>query len=148
MLKIFSDGACSGNPGPGGWAYIILDGETEKVLHEASGYEKISTNNRMELMGPIEALKYLDGLKSPLIITTDSLYVLEGITKWIYSWLRNDWKKGTVKNIELWRELFNLTKRFTIEWLWVKGHSDNVYNNLVDKKARDAIKVLDKKNSS
>lgn len=138
IAKIYTDGACSGNPGPGGWAAILLWGDTTK---EIFGGEQLTTNNRMELKAAIEGLK---AIKKPVKIEifTDSEYVKNGITVWIKSWLANNWNKGKIKNIDLWQELHDLSKQHEVEWHWIKGHSGNKYNEHADKLAREAIKEL------
>ena len=134
-LKIYTDGACSGNPGKGGWAAIILDDDTIKF--NISGNEKNTTNNRMELMAPIMALKKIKK-KSEIIIFTDSKYVKEGITDWIKKWKLNNWKgsnKKSVKNKDLWIKLDNACLKHKVTWKWVKAHAGNKYNNLADELA-------------
>ena len=138
--KIYTDGACSGNPGPGGWGAVIL--EEDKNQKNISGNEKDTTNNRMELMAPIMALKKIK-TNSEVVIYTDSKYVKNGITEWIKNWEKNGWKsanKKPVKNKDLWIKLDNLCKDNKIIWKWVKGHSSNKYNNLADELATKAIK--------
>ena len=135
-VEIFTDGACKGNPGPGGWGAILRYGTTEKEIY---GSSKNTTNNIMELTAVIESLK---NLKKPceLIITTDSKYVKNGITEWIHNWKKNGWKtasKKEVKNKELWTELDNLTNSYEIKWNWVKAHSTDKLNNEVDLLARE-----------
>ena len=133
-LKIYTDGACSGNPGKGGWAAIILD---EKGQSSISGTENKTTNNRMELMAPIMALKKIK-TKSEIIIYTDSRYVKDGITEWIKKWKLNNWKssnKKPIKNKDLWVKLENSCKKHNVSWKWVKAHAENKYNNLVDELA-------------
>ena len=139
MIKIYTDGSCIGNPGPGGWAVIILDNRNEKKI---SGKKKNTTNNQMELLAPIKALSNFNKKKS-FIIFTDSIYVKEGITKWIKNWKKNNWKtskKKPVKNQKLWKKLDELVKFHDVKWEWIKGHSTNIYNNLVDELARKAAK--------
>ena len=138
--KIYTDGACSGNPGPGGWAAVIII--NEKIINEISGSEKNTTNNKMELLAPIKAIEKFKK-KSKISIFTDSTYVKDGITTWIKKWEKNGWKtasKKPVKNKELWKKLKSLSIKHSIEWIWVKGHAQNKYNNLVDELAQDAIK--------
>ena len=138
-IKIYTDGACSGNPGKGGWAAIILDSNANQF--DISGNEKNTTNNRMELMAPIMALKKIK-LKSNVIIFTDSTYVKNGITEWIKKWENNGWKnanKKPVKNKDLWIKLNDLCKEYKIDWKWIKGHSNNEYNDLADDLATRAI---------
>ena len=137
---IYTDGACSGNPGPGGWGAVILDkDENQKNI---SGKEKDTTNNRMELMAPIMALKKIK-TNSEITIYTDSTYVKNGITEWIKKWEQNGWKsanKKPVKNKDLWIKLDGLSKKNKITWIWVKGHSNNKYNNIADALATHALK--------
>ena len=133
-LKVYTDGACSGNPGKGGWAAVILDGESQTSI---SGSENKTTNNRMELLAPIMALKKIKN-KSEIIIYTDSRYVKDGITEWIKKWKLNNWKssnKKPVKNKDLWVKLDNSCKKHNVSWKWVKAHAENKYNNLVDELA-------------
>ena len=133
-LKIYTDGACSGNPGKGGWAAIILDDSNQSKI---SGSENNTTNNRMELMAPIMALKKIKK-KSEITIFTDSKYVKDGITDWIKKWKVNNWKnsnKKPVKNKDLWIKLDNACLKHKVTWKWVKAHADNKYNNLVDELA-------------
>ena len=140
-VEIFTDGACKGNPGPGGWGAILRYDETEKEIYGAS---KNTTNNIMEMTAVIESLK---NLKKPceLIITTDSKYVKNGITNWIHNWKKNGWKtaaKKEVKNKELWIELDSLIKKHSISWAWVKGHSGHPENERADLLANIAIEEL------
>ena len=138
--KIYTDGACSGNPGPGGWAVIILANNEIKEMF--SGSEKNTTNNQMELLAPIKAIQKFKK-KSEISIYTDSTYVKDGITMWIKKWEKNGWKtasKKPVKNIELWKKLNDLSSKHSIKWIWVKGHAQNKYNNMVDELAQEAIK--------
>ena len=140
-VEIFTDGACKGNPGPGGWGAILRYGKTEKEIYGAS---KNTTNNIMELTAVIESLK---NLKKPceLIITTDSKYVKNGITEWIHNWKKNGWRtaaKKEVKNKELWIELDSLIQIHSISWDWVKGHSGHPENERADLLANVAIEEL------
>ena len=138
--KIYTDGACSGNPGPGGWAVIILVNNEIKEMF--FGSDKNTTNNQMELLAPIKAIQKFKK-KSEISIFTDSTYVRDGITIWIKKWEKNEWKtasKKPVKNKELWKKLKNLSSKHSIKWIWVKGHAQNKYNNLVDELAQEAIK--------
>ena len=133
-LKIYTDGACSGNPGKGGWAAIIIDGKNQSSI---SGSESKTTNNRMELMAPIMALKKIK-IKSEITIYTDSRYVKDGITEWIKKWKLNNWKssnKKPVKNKDLWIKLDNHCQKHDVSWKWVKAHAGNRLNNLVDELA-------------
>tara|TARA_B100001029_G_scaffold108725_1_gene89752 strand:+ start:2327 stop:2758 length:432 start_codon:yes stop_codon:yes gene_type:complete len=139
--KIYTDGACSGNPGPGGWAALILQNNNE-VKYMLSGNENNTTNNKMELIAPIKAIQKIN-VKSEIYIFTDSTYVKDGITVWIKKWEKNGWKtssKKPVKNIELWKKLKNLSSKHSIKWIWVKAHAQNKYNNIVDELAQGAIK--------
>ena len=142
MIEIYTDGACSGNPGPGGWGSILMMGENRK---EISGGKKDTTNNVMELTAVIEALKLL---KRPCKVDlySDSAYVVNAfLQNWILGWIKNGWKnssKEEVKNKELWQELFSLTKIHDVTFHKVKGHADNEYNNRCDELARNAIKNL------
>ena len=138
--KIYTDGACSGNPGPGGWAAIILYNNEIKEMF--SGSEKNTTNNQMELLAPIKAIQKFKK-KSEISIFTDSTYVKDGITSWINRWEKNGWKttsKKPVKNKDLWKKLKSLSSKHSIKWIWVKGHDQDKYNNLVDELAQGAIK--------
>ena len=133
-IKIFTDGACSGNPGKGGWGAVLLYRDNEKYL---SGSEKLTTNNKMELRATIEALKAIKH-SSTIKLYTDSQYVKNGITNWIVNWKKNGWKtasKKPVSNKELWVELDKNVNLHDIEWFWVKGHSGNYYNEIADKLA-------------
>ena len=140
-VDIFTDGACRGNPGPGGWAALLRYGDTEKMF---SGAEEQTTNNRMELMAAIEALEQL---KKPMdvVLTTDSQYVKDGITKWIGGWKRKGWitsQKKPVKNVDLWKRLDAAVANHSVEWKWVKGHSGHTENEMVDQAANVAIDSL------
>ncbi|MEG3178601.1 ribonuclease HI [Sphingomonas sp. RB3P16] len=139
-VEIATDGACKGNPGPGGWGALIRSGGTEKEL---SGGEVLTTNNRMELMAAIEGL---NALKRPCRVTlsTDSRYVMDGLTKWIKGWQKNGWKtaaKQPVKNADLWQALLDAAKPHRIEWTWVKGHAGHPDNERADRLASDAAVV-------
>ena len=133
-VTIYTDGACSGNPGPGGWGAVLIYGETEKDI---SGFEPETTNNRMELMAAIASL---EALKNPCEVDlyTDSSYVKDGITKWIHSWKTKAFKK--VKNPDLWQRLDLAASRHKMRWHWVRGHDGNVMNERADVLARGAIK--------
>ena len=138
QIEIFTDGACSGNPGPGGWGAILRTGTHEKEL---SGGERATTNNRMELMAAIRAF---EALKSPSTVTihTDSRYVMDGVTKWIVNWKKNGWRtadKKPVKNEDLWRALDTAVAPHKVTWRWVKGHNGHAENERVDALARAAI---------
>ena len=135
MIKIYTDGSCIGNPGSGGWAAIILNGDKQDII---SGRKKNTTNNQMELIAAIKALIFFSK-KQKIRIYTDSNYVKEGITSWIKIWEKNNWKtanKKKVKNIELWKKLNTLSNFHDIEWKWVKGHSGDPMNNMADKLAK------------
>ncbi|MDX1949129.1 MAG: ribonuclease HI [Rickettsiales bacterium] len=137
-VEIYTDGACSGNPGRGGWGAVLIYNGVQK---EISGFEPQTTNNRMELKAPIEALKILKE-KCEVNIYTDSRYVQEGITKWILNWQKNGWRnssKEEIKNADLWQELLTQSQKHQTSWHWVKGHSNNIMNNLADKLATSAI---------
>ena len=138
-IDIYTDGACSGNPGKGGWGvYLKIDNEEIQL----SGAKDNTTNNRMELTAVIEALKYLK-CKSNINLFTDSKYVMQGIKEWIHNWKKNDWKtskKEPVKNKELWIELDKLVSLHNIQWKWVKGHSGDYGNERADYLATTAIK--------
>ena len=143
-IKIYTDGACVGNPGPGGWAAIVL---LENEKKELFGGERLTTNNRMELIAAIKALEYCveQEKKQPSLklvrIFTDSTYVKEGITVWINNWEKNNWKtadKKNVKNVDLWKRLKELVKFNQVEWNWVKGQSEDPMNDLADKLAKKA----------
>ncbi|KRO56849.1 MAG: ribonuclease H [Pelagibacteraceae bacterium BACL5 MAG-120705-bin12] len=137
MIKIYTDGSCINNPGNGGWAAIIND--DGKIL-KISGSEKNTTNNKMELMATIAALKKVNSNKK-IQIFTDSKYVKLGITEWIHKWVKNNWqtsKKEDVKNKELWIELFDITNSLDVEWKWVKAHAGNLLNEEADFLAKKA----------
>ncbi len=137
MIKIYTDGSCLGNPGNGGWAAIII---IDKKKIQIKGSKKNTTNNQMELLAPIKALKKIPK-DSNVQIFTDSKYVKSGITEWIHNWKKNGWKtanKQPVKNRELWTELDQMNNEFQIKWSWVKGHSTDILNNEVDLMAREA----------
>ena len=140
MIKIYTDGSCLENPGNGGWAAIIIDDEKKTQI---KGSKKNTTNNQMELLAPIEALKKIPK-GSKIEIFTDSKYVKSGITEWIHNWKKNGWKtadKQPVKNKELWTELDLLNNEFEISWNWVKAHSADKLNNEVDLIAREAANL-------
>jgi ribonuclease HI len=133
-VEIFTDGACKGNPGPGGWGAMIRAGSNEKEL---SGGEPVTTNNRMEMLAAIRALQ---ALKRPcrVVLTTDSVYLRDGITKWIHGWQKNGWRTANrkpVKNADLWQELLDAVGPHRIEWRWVKGHAGHQENERADRLA-------------
>ena len=136
---IYTDGACSGNPGPGGWGAVILDEKKNET--NISGEEKSTTNNRMELMAPIMALRKIKK-SSKIIIYTDSTYLKNGITTWIKNWKINGWmsaSKKPIKNKDLWVTLSKLSEEKNIDWKWIKAHTGNKYNEIADKLATGAI---------
>jgi len=141
MIEIFTDGACRGNPGPGGWGALLRAGKHEKELW---GGESHTTNNRMEMTAVI---KSLEALKNPskVVLTTDSQYVRKGITEWIDGWKKRQWKtaaKQPVKNVDLWKEIDALAAKHEVEWRWVKGHSGHAENERVDDLANRGIDEL------
>ena len=140
-IRIYTDGACRGNPGPGGWGAILI---YESYRKEIYGGSLLTTNNIMELMAVIEALRIIK-FSSKIIVTTDSKYVKDGITKWIYNWKQKNWKttnKKPVKNKKLWIELDNIVSKHTIQWEWVKGHSGHEENERADYLANEGIDDL------
>jgi ribonuclease HI len=156
-LEIYTDGGCSGNPGPGGWAYVIIGEPAEtgkaasadsRIIAEKWGAEKDTTNNRMELSAVIAALEFLPGSglnPEKITLFTDSQYVQKGITQWIHAWKRNNWRtssKTPVKNRELWLRLDALSGALPIRWAWVKGHAGNRFNERCDRMTQDAIASL------
>lgn len=141
VVEIFTDGACKGNPGPGGWGVLLRSKGQEKTLH---GGERATTNNRMELTAAIEGLK---ALKKPceVVLTTDSQYVRKGITEWMPNWKKRNWRtaaKAPVKNADLWRQLDELNTLHRIDWRWVKGHSGHRENEIADQLANLGIEEL------
>ena len=140
MIKIYTDGSCLTNPGNGGWAAIInINGEIKKI----SGNQKNTTNNRMELMAPINALKNMDS-KDVIEIFTDSQYVKNGITEWINTWVLNNWKtskKDDVKNKDLWIQLYKLNQSLNVKWNWIKAHAGDPLNEEVDMLAKKAANL-------
>ncbi len=143
MIKIYTDGACSGNPGPGGWGFVIIDGENTKSF---SGSEDATTNNRMELTAAIKAIESVD-INESIMLHTDSTYVQRGITEWIINWKKKNWITSTKKpvaNKDLWLKLDEYNASRDIKWTWVKAHqsgdsNDSIYNNMADKLATGAI---------
>jgi ribonuclease HI len=135
---IYTDGACSGNPGPGGWGALYIYNKNRKTI---SGGEKLTTNNRMEMMAALEAMKQL---KEPCKIKlyTDSKYLQQGATQWMKKWKLNNWKKGNImiKNDDLWKAISEQMDKHQVEFFWVRGHSNNIENNIVDELAREACK--------
>ena len=139
-VEIYTDGACKGNPGKGGWGALLRMGEHEKEL---SGSDPATTNNRMEMMAVLQALK---ALREPCAVKlhTDSRYVIDGMTKWMFGWIKKGWKTADnkpVKNEDLWRALSDAAKGHKIDWIWVKGHAGHIENERVDKLASDAARA-------
>ena len=131
MIKVFTDGACKGNPGQGGWGALIIENDTEREIY---GGESNTTNNRMELMAVIRALELLKE-QNDITVFTDSTYVQKGISEWIINWKRNGWKssnKKSVKNKDLWVELDNLNNLMSVKWQWIKGHAGHSGNERAD----------------
>jgi ribonuclease HI len=142
QVEIFTDGACRGNPGPGGWGVLLRYNGNEKTLH---GGETNTTNNRMELMAAIQAL---EALKQPcdVVLTTDSKYVMQGITEWIAQWKRRGWKtsaKKPVKNVDLWQRLDQAVQRHQVKWEWIRGHTGHPENEQADRLANQGIDELE-----
>lgn len=140
-IKIYTDGACSGNPGPGGWAAVIIYGTKEIAV---SGGEENTTNNRMELLATIRGIEEVGGDRD-IEIYTDSKYVKDGITVWIHNWKKNGWRtanKKPVKNIDLWQQLDRIIYKKAVQWHWIKGHSGDKYNDLVDSMAVEACNKM------
>jgi len=151
-FRIYTDGGCSGNPGPGGWAYVMVrqSFQGNEVIAKDKGGEKETTNNRMELTAVIMALRALEIMKSKpeagiprqALVVTDSQYVQKGITEWIKTWKRNSWRtsdKSPVKNKDLWVELDSLAGEFPLQWEWVRGHAGNEFNEICDAMTQEAI---------
>lgn len=141
MIKVYTDGSCLGNPGNGGWAFVIIN---EKDISYRAGFERNTTNNQMELVAAIKAIEFLDKYND-INLNTDSNYVRQGITNWILNWKRNNWKTSTkkaVKNRELWERLDKLNLSKNIIWSWVKAHNVDEFNNQVDQLARQAAETL------
>tara|TARA_B100001059_G_C17789389_1_gene559170 strand:+ start:1268 stop:1708 length:441 start_codon:yes stop_codon:yes gene_type:complete len=141
IIKIYTDGACRGNPGPGGWGILFINKGNEKTLY---GGETNTTNNRMELTAAINALSEVKE-KSRVALYTDSKYVMDGINKWIPNWKKRDWRTAAnkpVKNKDLWQKLDDQVNRHTIDWFWVKGHDGNRGNEIADKLANKGIDDL------
>ena len=137
-INIYTDGACKGNPGEGGWGAFIEYSNQKVKLY---GYEKDTTNNRMEIIAAIEALRFIK-VQSDIIIYTDSKYLMNGINTWIHGWKKNNWKTSSnknVKNVDLWKIIDELNSNHSIEWIWVKGHSGNPGNEMADELANFAI---------
>ncbi len=141
LVEIYTDGACRGNPGPGGWAALLKFNDMEKII---SGAEEETTNNRMELMAAIYGLEALSR-ECTVKLTTDSKYVMQGITSWLSTWKSNNWRtshKKPVKNVDLWQRLDSSVQKHRVDWFWVKGHSGHLENERVDMAANLAIDEL------
>lgn len=141
VVEMYTDGACRGNPGPGGWGVLLRYGGVEKTLH---GGEAMSTNNRMELTAVIKGLQALNKT-CDVLITTDSKYVLTGVTEWMENWKKRNWRtasKKPVLNVDLWKELDELVAGHSIEWVWVRGHSGHEENEIADQLANRGIDEL------
>lgn len=141
VVEMYTDGACRGNPGKGGWGALLRFGEAEKALY---GGELMTTNNRMELTAVIKGLEELTK-PCKVLITTDSKYVLKGITEWMDNWKRRNWRtasKKPVQNVDLWMELDELVRKHTVDWCWVKGHSGHTENEIADDLANLGIDEL------
>ncbi|MCL2833075.1 MAG: ribonuclease HI [Treponema sp.] len=141
-MQIYTDGGCSGNPGPGGWAYIIVD--SGSIIKEEWGAAEHTTNNRMELLAVISALEFLleSVIAGDIFVFTDSQYVQKGITEWIKNWKARNWKtsgKEPVKNADLWQRLDDLAQKLPVSWHWVRGHAGNIYNEHCDDLTQKAI---------
>ncbi len=159
-IHIYTDGGCSGNPGPGGWAFVVLEvGQKASLVHQSWGAEANTTNNRMELLAVISAFQWLEhniprskagpspdsGPLRQVVVFTDSQYVQKGISQWIQGWKRNGWRtanKSPVKNKDLWLRLDELAAEYQPQWRWVKGHAGNEYNELCDAMTQEAIASL------
>ncbi len=146
QINIFTDGACSGNPGPGGWGALLVAKKNGKIVSEKEifGGEHNTTNNRMELMAAIKALDLLTKV-SKVTIITDSRYLKDGMTKWLDQWILNNWKnssKKEIKNIDLWKKIYTLSNTHDISWSWVKGHSNHIENEKADNLARLGMKAF------
>ncbi len=135
FMKIYCDGSCLGNPGPGGWAAVFI--EDNQVVKKIYGYENDTTNNKMELTAAIQALKYIQH-NTTIDIFTDSIYLKQGITEWIKSWKLSNWKNGKIKNIEFWKDLDKSNSQLKVNWCWVKAHSGDKYNEMADALAKHA----------
>jgi ribonuclease HI len=151
-LFAYTDGACSGNPGPGGWGALLVarDGETVLKERELSGGEALTTNNRMELLAAINALEVLER-PAKITVVTDSVYVMNGVTDWIAGWKRNGWKtaaKKPVKNDDLWRRLDEARARHEVRWEWIKGHAGHPENERADELARTGMKPFKPKKAA
>jgi len=153
-VKIHTDGGCSGNPGPGGWAFVITEAGTGSIIVEKWGGEKATTNNRMELMAAISALEYVRASVThgvaygKIAVYTDSQYVQKGMTSWIHGWKQKNWKNSAeeeVKNKDLWLRLDSLASGFSVSWTWVQAHAGNELNERADRMTQVAIRNLDRR---
>ena len=142
-IIIYTDGSCDPNPGPGGWAALVIMGDKEKMLYGSSA---ASTNNRMELKAAIKALKSIEN-KNPIILYTDSQYLKKGVMEWMENWKSRNWKRkgGKLANVDLWKELSKETEKHSITWRWVKAHAGDKYNEQVDRKAKQLAYMARKK---
>ncbi|WP_054300784.1 ribonuclease HI [Gemmobacter sp. LW-1] len=152
QLFAYTDGACSGNPGPGGWGVLLLAREGETVVKERTlnGGEADTTNNRMELLAAISALEALSR-PSEIIVVTDSAYVKNGVTGWIFGWKKNGWKtadRKPVKNVDLWQRLDEAQARHKVEWRWIKGHAGHAENERADELAREGMAPFKKQGAA
>jgi len=147
-LKIYTDGGCSGNPGPGGWAFIITGEDGASIIAQKYGGEEITTNNRMELTAVISALEFIGqsgAAPGQITVYTDSQYVQKGMKEWIAKWKTDKWRtsaKTPVKNSDLWLRLDSLASGFSIEWVWIEGHAGNALNEAADQMTQMAIKSV------
>jgi ribonuclease HI len=143
LIVNYTDGSCDPNPGPGGWAALIISGDEKNML---AGFEPETTNNRMELQAAIQALRSLR-TKEKVILHTDSQYLRKGITEWMDNWISRDWKRkgGKLANVDLWKDLSKETQKHIINWQWVKAHNGDLYNEQVDRKARQMANSRRKK---
>ena len=137
FIEVHTDGSCSKPYGKGGWAFVIVD--NHKVIFSDWGCNSSTTNNRMELQAVISALEYLKD-KTNLKVYSDSQYVINGISKWIYGWIKNNWRNNEIKNQDLWKHLLELIQGKSIIWKWEKGHNGNKYNEIADKLAKEGSK--------
>ncbi len=147
MITIYADGSCIGNPGPGGWAFLVLPNGSRTPNFSKNGGVSFTTNNQMELMAAIKALEYIkqQNVEEKVTLRTDSQYVKNGISSWIKSWKQKNWitsKNTEVRNKELWEQLDTLNDSLDVTWEWVKGHSIDVFNNAVDRLAKTGITTL------
>lgn len=145
QLELYTDGGCSGNPGRGAWAFVLVDSARHTVLESQSGFDPHTTNNRMELQAVIEALRYARRFDAngSFALYTDSQYVQKGITLWIHTWMRNNWRsksKTPIKNVALWQLLYSTQQDLAVQWHWLKGHAEHQYNNQCHELVQQEIK--------